>query len=77
MAARAVHARVAAEGHYQLDGVTPHSVREDSSLHDERHAAQAVADSLVRHIDAHDASSRPSGEKRSSRVSGEARPSQA
>lgn len=63
-AARVEHARVAAEGRYHLDGVTPHGVREDSALHDERRAALAVADSLVRHVDAHDVSSRASGESR-------------
>jgi hypothetical protein len=75
--AREEHARIADDGRYHLDGVTPHSVREDSSFHEEKLAALAVADSIVRHVEDHEAAaSRPSGERRWSRVSGDLRPSE-
>jgi hypothetical protein len=70
--ARAEHARIAAEGRYHLDGVTPHCVREDRSFHEEKHAALALADFLARHAEHYEISTRSS---RSS-VSAEARPSE-
>lgn len=45
---REEHARIELDGRYHLDGVAPHVVPEH---HDERHAALALADTVVRLLD--------------------------
>ena len=48
---RTEHARIELDGRYHLDGVPPHIVPEH---HDERQAALALADTVVRWLDGHE-----------------------
>jgi hypothetical protein len=51
---RAERARIELDGRYHLDGFMPRPLSDHASMHEEKQAALALADSIVRWLDGHE-----------------------